>query len=73
MLDCFSPADFRILFSQTKPAGGEFFLFLHFFHLSFAKIYGQQKKLQNYTSGVVGDGGRRRGRGPVSLFEFGLR
>jgi hypothetical protein len=32
--------------------------FLHFFHINFAKIYGSQKKLQNYTFGAVRDGGR---------------
>jgi hypothetical protein len=32
-----------------------FFFFLHFLHLHFAKIYGPQKVLQNYTSGTVGD------------------
>jgi hypothetical protein len=31
--------------------------FLTFFPLNFAKIYGP-KKLQNYTSSAVGDGGR---------------
>jgi hypothetical protein len=34
-----------------------FFFFYNFFHINFAKIYGPQKKLQNYTSGAVGDGG----------------
>jgi hypothetical protein len=32
--------------------------FLHFYPLNFANIYGPQKDLQNYTSSVVGDGGR---------------
>jgi hypothetical protein len=46
--------------------------FIYFFYLYFAKIYGPPKNLLNYTSAVVGHGGRdptavrhgSRGRGP---------
>jgi hypothetical protein len=32
--------------------------FLQYFHINFAKIYGLNFFLQNYTSGAVKDGGR---------------
>jgi hypothetical protein len=44
-----------------------FFPFLHFFHINFAKIYGPQKNLQNYTFGAVGDGGRDLPPCPTAL------
>jgi hypothetical protein len=38
--------------------GCRIFIFIYIFPLNFAKIYGQQNFLQNYTSSVVEDGGR---------------
>jgi hypothetical protein len=47
-----------LMYLSGSHIGEFFYIFLSSF---FCKIYGPQKNLQNYTSSVVGDGGR----GPV--------
>jgi hypothetical protein len=56
---------FRVLFSTQErmdsgvtTSGLRFFLF-YISPLNFAKIYGSEKNLENYTSSVVGDSGRK--------------